>query len=867
MAASTASKLKRYHAKRDFSKTAEPAGASTGGTHGNSYLIQKHAASRLHYDLRLELDGVLKSWAVTKGPSLDPAEKRLAVHVEDHPLDYGSFEGTIPQGQYGGGTVMLWDRGSWQPIGDPRRGYANGNLTFELRGERLKGRWHLVRMHGRRRRGDDKRENWLLIKGRDAHADANGNAAVEGYQKSVVSGRSMEAIAGGKGKSWDRGGAKRKSAAQPAAAVVKSKRRKGEALPKRSPHTRRSTSAPEFTAPQLATLVSQPPRGEGWVHEIKFDGYRLLAVIDSGGAKLFTRAANDWTGRFEPIRAALGKLKVESAVIDGEVVYLADDGTMSFHGLQNALATAQLGRLRYYAFDLLHLDGADLRQQPLLDRKTALQRLLAKAPQQILYSEHFAQSGEEVLGQACQLALEGIVSKRAAGAYRSGRTDDWLKSKCIKEQEFVIGGYTEQDKHAGLLGALLIGYYEKDELKFAGKVGTGFTQAEGRALLGKLATRRAGASPFKKLPSDARRAAIFVVPELVAHVNFSEWTPDGKLRHPSFQGLREDKPAREVGREKEKPLSAVRPEKDAKPSKPARSPKQSARAAEVDNIVAGITITHPERVLWPDGGITKLDLARYYERIAPRLLAQAGNRPMSLVRCPQGDIGHCFFQRHAGEGMSDHIKGVKVEGHGDGKPYIYVDSTAGLVSLAQMGTIELHVWNATVDSVKKPDRLIFDLDPAPDVGWSKVKEAAREVRDNLATLGLTAFLKTTGGKGLHVVLPFVRGPSWSDVKEFARSFADAMARDHPDRFTINSRKAVRRGRIFIDYLRNDETSSAVAAYSVRARPGAPVSVPIDWRELSALTSGSEFKIADALRRRIDPWKTLGKSGKQSLPIP
>ena len=614
-----------------------------------------------------------------------------------------------------------------------------------------------------------------------------------------------------------------------------------------------------FVTPQLATLVSAPPRGEGWVHEIKFDGYRLLAVMADRHAELFTRAANDWSERFKPLCAAFAKLKVSSAVIDGEVVHLADDGTFSFHGLQNALSTEKLDHLRYYAFDLLHLNGVDLRARPLTERKALLQELMAGAPDKLLYSEHFAEPGDEVLSYACDLALEGIVSKRAEAPYRSGRTDLWLKSKCIKEQELVIGGYTEQPNHPGVLGALIVGYFEGDALRFAGKVGTGFTQAEARVLLKKLQERAVKASPFASLPTDARRGAHFVKPDLVAHVNFSEWTPDGKLRHPSFQGLREDKPAREVVREKEKPLSAI-----AKQGR--TSPTRSAKARKDDASVAHVVITHPDRVLWPDAGITKLELARYYEAIAPRLLAQAGDRPISLVRCPNGSGGQCFFQRHVTDGMSSHVHGVKVSGHGEGKAYIYVSDAEGLVSLVQMGTIELHAWNAMVDDVKRPDRLIFDLDPAPDVAWDAVKSAARDVRANLKKFGLVSFLKTTGGKGLHIVVPFARGPSWSEAKQFARAFSNAMATDEPDRFTINSRKDVRKGRIFLDYLRNDETASAVAAYAVRARPGAPVSLPIDWKELSSLNGGGAFSINDALKRRADPWKDIAKAAGQRLPL-
>jgi len=553
VSSATHTKLARYRSKRDFTKTREPSGDNPRDAAGHRYLIQKHAARRLHYDFRLELDGVLKSWAVTRGPSLNPADKRLAVRVEDHPLEYGSFEGTIPQGEYGGGTVMLWDRGTWTPIGNPRRDYARGNLTFELQGKRLEGRWHLVRLRGHRP-GDSKRENWLLIKGKDEYANTdNGDAALEKYQRSVVSQRSMQGIAKAAGQSWGKRGARQKSSREATQAVAALKKKTRATRPKVNPKALPTGDTPAtFITPQLATLVSAPPRGAGWVHEIKFDGYRLIVVLESAKAHLFTRAGNDWSDRFKPLCKAFASLRVQNAVIDGEAINTDADGSHTFHALQHALSTRDLRQLRFYAFDLIHLNGADLRQQPLTERKALLQLMLEKAPPVLQYSQHFAEPGDQILEHACHLALEGIVSKRADAPYHSGRTTAWLKSKCIKEQEFVIGGYTEQPAHPGVLGALLIGYYEKDTLRFGGKVGTGFTLQEGRALLENLRQRTVKNSPFGSLPTDARRGARFVTPELVAHINFGEWTPDGKLRHASFQGLREDKPAKEVIREKER---------------------------------------------------------------------------------------------------------------------------------------------------------------------------------------------------------------------------------------------------------------------------------------------------------------------------
>jgi bifunctional non-homologous end joining protein LigD len=864
MASKSKRLLAKYRSKRDFKKTAEPTGAQKIKPGSNSYLIQKHDARRLHYDFRLEMDGVLKSWAVTRGPSLNPEDKRLAVHVEDHPLDYGTFEGTIPHGEYGGGTVMLWDQGSWSPIGDAQRSYKKGNLTFELHGKRLKGRWHLVRMRGKRG-GDEKRENWLLIKGNDQYANADfGDAALEKFQKSVVSKRSMQSIAIGKGKVWKSNKAMNKPAEKPV------KKPAAKQKPARKPKKTRLLAPPDFIPPQLATLVSSPPSGDAWVHEIKFDGYRLLARIEDGDVTLTTRANNDWTAKFKELAALLAKLGVHNALIDGEVVHSSGTGAMSFHALQNALSTGKKNDLHYYAFDLLFLNGEDMRSRPLLERKAALKRILSKAPKHIHYSDHFAEPGAKVLNHACHIALEGIVSKRADAAYHSGRDELWLKSKCIKEQEVVIGGFTMQPKHPNFLGALLMGYYEKGDFIFAGKVGTGFTNQEGRDLLKKLKKIEQKQSPFKTVPSASRRGALFVKPQLVAHVNFSEWTPDGHMRHPSFQGQREDKPAREVVREKPKAPPLVKGssmKKSANKSAPVKIAK--SKNEKID--IAGITISHPNKVLYPDSKITKLDVAQYYEKIAPLMLRHIEGRPISLMRCPSGASKACFFQRHGGDGTSPYIKEINVKGHGadrSGKeqPFLMIDDIKGLIALVQMGSLEIHVWGAAKNQPKQPNRLVFDLDPAPGVSWTEVKKAALLVRDNLKKAKLASFLKTTGGKGLHIVVPFNAGPSWDEAKEFARAFSDAMAQQDPSRFTINSRKAARTGKIFIDYLRNGETASAIAPYSIRARDGAPVALPIDWKELSSLKAGNTFNMQAALKRlKKDPWKSLEKT-KQKLPL-
>ncbi len=835
-------KLAKYRAKRDFSKTAEPSGNEPQASSGHAYLIQKHAATRLHYDFRLELDGTLKSWAVTKGPSLNPADKRLAVHVEDHPLAYGDFEGTIPKGEYGGGTVMLWDRGSWAPIGDAEKGYKKGKLDFELHGERLKGRWHLVRMHGNRR-GDEKRENWLLIKGKDQYANEDdGDAALEKYQTSVVSDRSMESLATGKSKVW-----KSKGAEPPAPKPEKAKAKPATKQTKKA----KVLSPPEFIAPQLATLVTKPPEGKNWVHEVKFDGYRLEARIDNAKVTLTTRNGNDWTERFKDLTAALATLPCQNALLDGEAVHMAADGTMSFHALQNALSTGKKQDLHFWVFDLLFLDGEDVRDKPLVERKALLKALLKKPPKSIHYSDHFEASGTEVLHQACSASLEGIISKRADDAYHSGRGESWLKSKCIKEQELVIGGYTTQPKHPGALGALLMGYYNKDDFIFAGKVGTGFSHNEGHAILTRLKKLEQKQPAFKSVPRLARKGAVFVRPELVAHVNFAEWTADGVMRHPSFQGLREDKPAPEVVREKEQ----------APPVKKATATKKKATKA-----ADKVALTHPDKQLYPGSSITKRDLADYYDKVAPLMLAEIGGRPISLVRCPAGEGKPCFFQRHGAETLSPFVKPVKLPG--DKKPYLMIEDARGLTALVQMGVLEIHVWGSNADDPQHPDRLVFDLDPAPDVPFADVKKAAEEVLDGLKQMKLTSFLKTTGGKGLHVVVPFKKGPSWDEAKNFARAFSEAMTKEAPDRFTTNIRKAARTGKIFIDYLRNGEGASAVAPYSTRARKGAPIALPIDWKELKTLKSGDQFHMKDAVKRlKKDPWRTMSMAtiGGQKLP--
>ncbi|UOK71299.1 DNA ligase D [Ancylobacter polymorphus] len=830
--------LEVYRRKRDFTRTQEPQGSESAAA-GHAYLIQKHAARRLHYDLRLELDGVLKSWAVTKGPSLVPGEKRLAVHVEDHPLDYGSFEGTIPKGEYGGGTVMLWDTGSWEPIGDPARGYNKGHLEFALHGEKLSGRWHLVRM-GKRR--GEKADNWLLIKAEDAAARPEGAPDIlEERPESVKTGRSMDAIAKGE-----------TVAADPPAAPAPTKARAARTRTPAAKKAPASQPLPAFIEPQLATLVSKAPVGKSWIHEIKFDGYRLQARIDNsakgkGRVKLLTRSGLDWTPRFGPaLVAALETLPVEDALIDGELVVENSAGVSNFSLLQKDLAEGSSDRFIYYAFDLLHLDGRDLTGAPLRRRKEMLEQLLAKAGDGLRYSEHLAEDGDAMLRHACRLSLEGLVSKRADAPYRPGRGKEWVKSKCAFRQEFVIGGFTPSTAQKNAIGSLVLGVYQAGNLTSVGRVGTGFSRELARDLHARLAKIARDRSPFgKTLTAEERRGVTFVAPELVAEVEFRGWTGDQHLRHAAFRGLREDKPAREIVRET--PVEG------------------EAMAAKSDAPRSRVKLTHPDRIYWPAEGITKQGLADYYAEIwrfiAPFVVA----RPLALLRCPDGIEGQAFFQKHSWRGMN---KAIKVTKDKDGEELLHIDDLDGLIALVQSGALEIHPWGAPLIDIERPDQLIFDLDPGEAVGWDGVVAGAREIRARLEAQGLPAFVKTSGGKGLHVVVPLEPKATWETAKPFAKALADAMAADDPDHYIAVATKARRKGRIFIDYLRNGRGATAVAAYCPRARPGAGVSMPVAWDELDALTGGAQFTLTEAPARlanlAADPWADFRAA---AVPLP
>ncbi|WP_173931345.1 DNA ligase D [Chelativorans sp. Marseille-P2723] len=812
--------LSAYRKKRDFTATPEPRGERGKSVGGDSYVIQKHAARRLHYDLRLEMEGVLKSWAVTRGPSLVPGEKRLAVHVEDHPLEYGDFEGTIPKGEYGGGTVIIWDRGRWSPIGDAKKGYAKGHLEFELHGEKLQGRWHLVRMAKKPR---ERNENWLLIKGDDPAARSEEDPDIlEERPESVKTGRMIKDVEG-EAPGWS---SKTGRIEKPAASQA--------VLPKRA----RKAGYPGFIKPALATLRNSAPPGARWLHEIKFDGYRLQAHIRAGKTKLYTRSGLDWTGKFgAAIPAALGTLPLKEAIIDGELISEGAGGASDFSALQADLSSGRTDRMVLYLFDLLYLDGYDLRHASLTERKTVLETLLKAAPGVLRYSEHFEEDGETVRKHACRLGLEGIVSKDRDAPYPTGRGRSWIKSKCSSRQELVIAGYVPSSTFRGAIGSLVLGYYEDGKLIPAGRVGTGFSHQVAEELFQRLEPMRVPKSPFsRKLTADEARQVKFVQPDLVAEVEFRNWTADGSIRHAAFRGLREDRNPGDVRRE----------------SGPGAAPEMPSPA---------VRLTHPDRLYWPDAGVTKQGLAEYYAEVWPRMGPFIVGRPLALVRCPDGISGQCFFQKHAWRGQSSEI--VKGTDPKDDEPVIAIDGLPGLLGLVQGGTLEIHPWGSRLDDLERPDLINMDLDPGPGVAWEAVIDAAREVKERLARAGLASFVKTSGGKGLHVVAPLKPRANWEETKAFAKSIADAMAADSPRRFVATVTKAKRKGKILVDYLRNGRGATAVAPYSTRARPGAAVSMPLSWDELNPAIGPDYFTVANAPTRLAavdaDPWEDFFKA--------
>ena len=823
-AAAPGDALRTYEGKRDFGISPEPRGRGRRAAEPR-FVVQKHAARRLHYDFRLELDGVLKSWAVTRGPSLVVGERRLAVETEDHPLSYLGFEGVIPAGQYGGGSVVVWDLGTWRPEGDPRAGHAAGKLTFTLAGRKLSGRWHLVRT---RPRGG--KQQWLLLKGEDEAArPAEAPDILEEAPASVLSGRTNADLEAGGALRPDHAAREARAAAGPARRLA--------------PRGAKAALLPVFVAPCLATLAAAAPTAADWLHEIKFDGYRLQARIDGDAVALLTRSGLDWTDRFAPLAAALRGLGLPSALLDGEAVVEDGAGVSQFSALQADLKAGRTDRLAYHVFDILYLDGRDLRPLPLTERKAALSALLAALPAggPLRLSEHVMGEGEAMARHACRLGLEGIVSKRADSPYASGRCGSWLKVKCTERQEFVIGGYLPSTVARRAVGSLVLGLYEADgAFRHVGRVGTGFSADVAHDLWTALDPLRQAEPPFAApLPAEARRGgAVWVRPELVAEAEFRGITGEGQLRHAAFRGLREDKPAREVVREA--PASRVAPAPVA-------------------------ALTHPDRVLWDDVGLTKEGLAAYLAAVAPRILREVAGRPLSLLRGPDGTRGKTFFQKHAWAGLdAAAVRSLRV---GDDDALV-IEGVDGLMALVQASVLEIHPWGSRADDPDRPDRIVFDLDPGEGVGWPAVVAGARAVRDRLDALGHAGFVKTSGGKGLHVVVPLLPRAGWDVAKGFARDLATALERDAPDRFTATLAKPARHGRIFVDYLRNGRGATAVAAYSPRARPGAPVATPLAWQDLATVASGDAYRVDTVLRRldaAPDPWDGMEAAARPLEP--
>ncbi len=939
--------LARYRSMRDFHITAEPSGAKQAGAFaGLPFCIQKHAASHLHYDFRLGWKGVLKSWACAKGPSYVVKDKRLAVQVEDHPIEYGGFEGIIPKGQYGGGTVMLWDQGTWQPQPgheDVDAGLRDGQLKFVMFGEKIKGKWALIRMGGRA--ATERKPNWLLIKEHDEFerpADAPGVTETE--DRSVATGRSMEQIARQEdhvwnsketatGEAWYRKPPAEDTGPQAEPAALE---QQISDLLQELPEE----PQPEFLKPQLATESATAPEGEGWLHELKLDGYRMQARKSARGVEMLTRSGLDWTYRVPAVAEAVARLPIGTATFDGEVVVLREDGTTNFADLQASFQEGAKNPLTYFCFDLLHVDGRNPRGLPLLERKRILASLIARGSgDEVRLSEHIAGDGEAVFHRACELHAEGVISKRSSSPYHAGRNSDWLKEKCLLEQEFVIGGYTLSSDGDDRIGSLLLGYYREGKLVYAGRTGTGFTQKMRRMLKELLTPKERKTSPFTHVPPEGRRGAVWVAADLVAQVRFATWTAEDLLRQAAFLGLREDKDPKEVRREapetaprpkgesSRKKSSDPLPQPDPSPAEDAPEPPQpasgsrsatasrkaqsstapekfyvrprqpkgakaeQAAATEVDRRLrsshaaaaparrqhapapmehAAVRLTHPDKVLDSESGVTKQMLADFYWAVAGRMLPHIADRPLSLVRCPEGSTRPCFYQKHVNHMLPKGVGSVDVPDKKTGvpEPYITLSSQEALAGLAQMGVLEIHPWGSSNGDLEHADRLVFDLDPDEALGWDRVTAAAADLRDRLLAIGLQSFLKTTGGKGLHLVVPVEPDLAWPAVKQFAKDFVVSVERAHPALYLTKMTKAARVGKIYLDYLRNERGATAVAPYSPRARSGMPVSMPLRWSELE-LPDRPHFQVANfdqwSARLEEDPWKEIDQLRQRIVP--
>ena len=830
--------LAKYRKKRNFSETSEPSGKARRKT-GHSYVIQKHDASHLHYDFRLELGGVLLSWAVPKGPTLDPSVKRLAVQTEDHPLEYGGFEGTIPKGAYGGGTVMVWDRGTWEPEGDAEQGYRKGHLKFQLHGEKLTGGWHLVRTQ----RGGEKQKTWLLFKARDDAARPGDTSLLEKESASVLTGRDLPGIAKGAPRA-------RKAASKPTARAKKPPKSAASKVPGAV-----RAALPRKVEPELATLVTETPRQDSFIHEVKFDGYRVMARVDQGRVQLLTRNGEDWTERMPSLEAALSKLKAKSALIDGEFVALDAKGLSDFQLLQNAYSGKTQAKLAYYAFDLLYLDGFDLRAAPLLARKARLKELLDALPksaaQTLRYSDHVVGKGAEFFAHAAKLGLEGVVSKRADSSYRGGRGKDWQKSKSLARQEFVIVGYSDPGGSRSHLGALLLGVRKGKTLVYSGKVGTGFNERSLKDLANKLSPLQIEAPKLEHAPRGAEiRGVHWVKPKLVAEVAYTGVTHDGLLRHPTFKGLRDDKPAGDVVLEQARAVAS----------------RHRAKSAAGSAAGTALLLTHPDKVLYPELGLTKRELAEYYELVSEWMLPHVINRPLTLLRCPEGRGKQCFFQKHPSDSLAPGLVRVQAPSSDGTSEYAAIADQRGLAALVQMGALEVHIWGALASAPTQPDRLVFDLDPAPELSFKEVVAGAHALRALLLEYKLKSWVKTTGGKGLHVTVPIDPQEDWDTVKAFCRSVAEELARRDPGHYIATMSKAKRAGKIFVDYLRNSRGATFIAPYSARAREGATIALPVEWQQLTARFKPEVCNVRNAkkllAKRSQDPFASLLKHHQQ-----
>lgn len=812
--------LALYKKKRNFAVTPEPEEGGAPGREALQYVIQKHWASCLHYDLRLELDGTMKSWAVPKGPSLDPADKRMAVQVEDHPIAYNSFEGQIPSGQYGAGRVIVWDRGYWVPVGDPAQGYRKGKIEFEIRGHKLGGRWALVRMRGK---GNERQPVWLLIKEKDGFARSAAEFSVTEEMPESVAALAPQPVHQG---------------------LQKTRTSPRGLLPPPE------ASLPESLAPQLATLVDGPPADMSqWLWELKFDGYRLGARIDDGVVRLVTRNGNDWTAKMPELAKALEQLPVRSGWLDGEVIMLDAHGIPDFQRLQNAFDGNATKDLVYYVFDMPFSDGQDLRQLSVVERRELLRALVEKSrTDRIRFSEAFEALPANLIASACKLGFEGVIGKRKSAPYASRRNADWIKLKCSHRQEFVIGGFTDPKGSRSGIGSLLLGVHAADgSLQYAGNVGTGFSERTLAELREKLETLATNESPFANARSIVKKAH-WVQPKLLAEVAFAEWTQQGRIRHAVFHGLRADKPPRQITREEPKRLAV-----------PVAPPTRNVREG---GLPPTLRVSHPDRVVDPSSSITKIEIVEYYAKVAPLIMEHLRGRPTAIVRAPEGVAGTLFFQKHLDRGKLPGIEQLDPALHSGHEPLLEVARPEGLLSAAQMNVIEFHTWNARKDRIDRPDRMTFDLDPGEGVPWEQVQEAAQLVRVLLGELGLPAFLKTSGGKGLHVVVPIKRLHGWDTVKGFSQAVVQHLARTIPKRFVAKSGPRNRVGRIFVDYLRNGWGATTVSAWSVRARPGLGVSVPIAWSELESLASSAHWHIQNVDERLPlgnAPWGDYSKA--------